>query len=376
MASTAEKRIRELLEQADVRVDGSRPWDLTIHHSGFYDRVLGYGSIGLGESYMEGWWDCEALDVFFYRILRADLEHAVTKSVGLIWDYVKSRFVNPQKPSRAFQVGEQHYDVGNDLYEAMLDSRMVYTCGYWREGDTLDQAQLNKLNTVCRILDPEPGERILDIGCGWGSFARYVAEEYEAEVVGITVSKRQQELARRRVRGLPVDIRLQDYREVDEKFDHIISLGMFEHVGFQNYRTYMDVVHRCLKKDGIFVLHTIGGNVSVRRTDPWIDKYIFPNSLIPSTRQIGLAIEDLFTLQHWSNHGPDYDKTLMAWHQNFEHAWESLKKNYTERFRRMWVYYLLSSAGSFRARKNNQWQIVLTRQEYSGDTGITGGFNE
>ena len=209
---------------------------------------------------------------------------------------------------------------------------------------------------------------MLEIGCGWGSFAKYAAETYGAEVVGITVSKEQVELARKRCKGLPVEIRLQDYREINEPFDHIVSLGMIEHVGNKNYRTYMQTVHRCLKDDGIFLLHTIGSNISVYTTDAWIAKYIFPNSHLPSIRQLALATEGLFVMEDWQNFGAYYDKTLMAWFQNFDAGWDKVKSNYSEQFYRMWKYYLLSCAGSFRARKNQLWQVVFSKH------GIQRGF--
>lgn len=360
------QKVKELLAKADVRINGDRPWDMQVRNEKVYQRVLRQGSLGLGEAYMDGWWEAQQLDEFFYRILKADLERRAVQSLISRWNSLKALVKNPQSINNAFEVGERHYDIGNDIYDIMLDSRMVYTCGYWNGAETLDEAQENKLDLVCRILDLKPGDRVLDIGCGWGSFARFAAVEYGAEVVGITVSKEQAKLARDRCADLPVEIRLEDYRSVDEKFDHIISLGMFEHVGIKNYRTYMQMVYRCLSDEGIFVLHTIGGNISVRNTDPWIEKYIFPNSMIPSIRQIGMAIEDLFVLESWSNHGRDYDKTLMAWYRNFNDGWEKLKNRYSETFYRMWEYYLLSSAGSFRARKNNQWQIVLTKKEKKG----------
>ncbi len=283
-------------------------------------------------------------------------------SKPMIWTFLKSWVKNPQSSQRAFEVGERHYDTGNDLFEAMLDKRMVYTTAYWLGVDTLDEAQEKKLDTVCQSLQLGSGQRILDIGCGWGSFAKFAAENYGAEIVGLTVSREQQKLARQRCEGLPVEIRLQDYREMDDKFDRIVSLGMFEHVGVKNYRAYMRTAARCLKDDGLFVLSTIGGNISVRNTDPWIEKYIFPNGMVPSIRQIGLAIEDLFVMEEWVNYGPHYDRTLMAWHQNFTDHWDELKAHYTEEFYRMWEYYLLASAGSFRARKNQLWQIVFTKQ--------------
>ena len=360
--------VHDMLESADIQIDGSRPWDITIKDDRLYDRVMRQGSLGLGEAYMDGWWEAEALDQFFARVLQARLEKKFFFKPAFVLEYLKSLLTNPQRKGKAYEIGEHHYDAGNDLYKAMLDKRMVYTCGYWQQAGTLDEAQEAKLDLVCKKIDLQPGQRVLDIGCGWGSFASYAAEEYGAEVVGITVSREQVQLGRERCKGLPVEIRLQDYRDINEPFDHIVSLGMVEHVGSKNYRNYMRTVHRCLKDDGIFLLHTIGSNESTHTTDPWIAKYIFPNSHLPSIRQLALASEGLFVMEDWQNFGPYYDKTLMAWYQNFDDAWDELKSNYSERFYRMWKYYLLSCAGSFRARKNQLWQIVFTKG------GIPGGF--
>jgi cyclopropane-fatty-acyl-phospholipid synthase len=368
MTERFEQRVAGLLEGTGVTLNGHEPWDLRVHDPRFYSRILSEGSLGLGESYMDGWWDCKRLDELITRILRQDVHEKLKPSIGLLWDAVYARVVNRQDKHRAFHIGEAHYDIGNDLYQAMLDSRMVYTCGYWKDAQTLDEAQEAKLDLVCRKIGLKAGQRILDIGCGWGSFAKFAAEKYGAHVVGITVSKEQRKLAEERCKGLPVEIRLQDYRDVNEHFDHIISLGMFEHVGYKNYRTYFEVARRCLKDEGLFLLHTIGGNVSARLTDPWIDRYIFPDSLIPSTAQIMKATEGLFVMEDWHNFGPDYDKTLMAWHGNVESHWGELKDYYDERFHRMWTYYLLVCAGTFRARVNHLWQIVYSKN------GVLGGY--
>ena len=250
----------------------------------------------------------------------------------------------------------------------MLDKRLTYTCGYWKNAKDLNEAQEAKLDLVCRKIGLKRGQSVLDIGSGWGSFIGYAAEKYGASAVGLTVSKEQKELANELYDNLPVEIRLQDYRDINEKFDHVVSLGMFEHVGYKNYRTYMEVVHGVLKSDGIFLLHTIGGNKSVFSSDPWFHKHIFPNSMLPSIKQIGQSIEGLFVMEDWHNFSADYDKTLMAWHKNFEDNWDKIKSNYDDRFYRMWRYYLLSFAGSFRARKNQLWQIVLSKK------GIAGGY--
>ncbi|TYO98971.1 cyclopropane-fatty-acyl-phospholipid synthase [Geothermobacter ehrlichii] len=361
------KTVCDLLELADVRIDGDRPWDIRVHDERFFRRLLADGSLGLGESYMDGWWDCEAIDELICHLLRAHLDEKVTSPAAVI-DSLKARLLNRQSRRRAFQVGEHHYNIGNDLYCRMLDSRMIYSCGYWNSAETLEQAQENKLDLSCRKLQLHRGMRVLDIGCGWGGTARFMAERYGVEVVGITVSTAQAELAREMCRGLPVDIRVCDYRNVEGTFDRIISIGMFEHVGYKNYRTYFRKVRELLTEDGIFLLHTIAGNTAAVKTDPWIERYIFPNGMLPSARQVSEAWEGLLILEDWHNFGPDYDRTLMAWHRNFEAAWPELKATYDERFRRMWRYYLLISAGAFRARSNQLWQIVLSKN------GIPGGY--
>ncbi|MBM4162690.1 MAG: cyclopropane fatty acyl phospholipid synthase [Ignavibacteria bacterium] len=351
----------DLLATAGVSIDGDKPYDIRVHNDRFYKRVLSEGALGLGESYMDGWWDCQALDQLIDRILRANLEEKVKGNLGILWFALKSKLFNLQKQSRAYQIAEQHYDLDNDLYRAMLDKRMNYTCAYWKNATNLDEAQEAKLELVCRKIRLEPGMRVLELGCGYGSFAVYAAEKYRVSVTGINVSKRQLELGRELCKGLPVELRLDDYRSVTGTFDRVISIGIMEHVGYRNYRTYMDVVNRTLKDDGIAFVHTIGGNRSATASNPWTTKYIFPNGMLPSVAQLAKAMEGLFIVEDWHNFGPDYDKTLMAWYENFERAWPELKKRYSERFRRMWHFYLLGSAGGFRSRNTQLWQVVMTR---------------
>ena len=360
-------RVEELLDHADVTINGSRPWDLQVNHPDFFRRVLAQGSLGFGEAYMDGWWDSESPDQLVTRLIRAHIKEKI-RSMVVVYDSVRAKLTNRQTRRRAFVVGEKHYDIGNDLYTRMLDKRMLYSCGYWKDVDTLDEAQEQKLEITCRKLHLEPGQRVLDIGCGWGGTARYMAEHYGVEVVGVTISEAQAELAREHCAGLPVEISLLDYRDVEGEFDRIVSIGMFEHVGPKNYRTYFQKVASLLKDEGLFLLHTIGGNTPAHRTDPWIERYIFPNGVIPSTQQIASAYEGYFVLEDWHNFGPHYDKTLMTWHENFCKAWPELAANYDERFRRMWSYYLTSCAASFRARDNQLWQIVLSKK------GVPGGW--
>lgn len=355
----SKKIISDILKIADVEINGSRDWDIQVHNDDLYSRVLSGGSLALGEAYMDGWWDSKELDQFFDKVLSAKLEKKIQKK--MVWESLKAKLRNLQSSKRAYIVGEKHYDLGNDLYESFLDDNKQYTCGYWENTDNLHIAQVQKMNLICQKLGLKKGDRLLDIGCGWGTFAKFACENYGVEVVGITISKEQLKYAQNLCKGLPIDIRFQDYRELDEKFDHIISIGMFEAVGPKNYKTYFEVINRCLKDEGLFLLHTIGGNISTSKTNPWIDKYIFPNGVIPSSKQICSSSEKLLIIEDWHNFGPDYYKTLIAWFDNFDNNWNQIEINYNKRFYRMWKYYLLSCAGSFRCRKNQLWQIVFSK---------------
>ncbi len=234
---------------------------------------------------------------------------------------LKAKIINAQKRSKAYVIGERHYDISNNLFSVMLDRGLNYSCGYWEKAKTLDEAQEAKLDLICRKIGLRSGMKVLDIGCGWGGFAKYAAEKYGTTIHGVTVSREQAKFANKFCQGLDVTIELKDYRELKEKFDRIVSIGMFEHVGCRNYRSYMKVVHRCLKAVGLFLLHTIAGNTSVNSTDPWVNKYIFPNSMLPSAKQIASAAEGLFVLEDWHSLGQYYDRTLMAWHNNFTKNW-------------------------------------------------------
>lgn len=363
----SKKIIEKLLRECGVTINGSKPYDIKVHNEDLYNRVLRYGSLGLGEAYMDGWWECDQLDEFFNKILRNDIDDKIKTDwkilLPLVWNSLFR--INGKK---TFEVGEKHYDIGNDLYKAMLGEKMVYTCGYWENAQNLDDAQVAKLDLICRKIGLKKGQKVLDIGSGWGSFIKFAAEKYGANALGVTISKEQKALASRLNSGLSAETRLQDYRDIDEKFDHVVSIGMFEHVGRKSYREFMEVAHKSLSNDGLFLLHTIGGNTSTRIGDPWIEKYIFPNGLLPSIKQISKAAEGLFVIEDMHNFGVDYDKTLMEWYKNFNNNWDSIKENYDDRFYRMWKYYLLMSAGSFRARKNQLWQIVLSKR------GVSGGY--
>ena len=370
--SRIEETLKSLLLLAGIELNGRGEADIQVKNPDFYKLVLQKGSLGLGESYMDEWWDVKKPDEFIYRALNASLDEKI-KTWKILPHVLKSKIFNSGKISKAFEIGKRHYDLGNTLFQQMLDKRMVYSCGYWKDAKNLDEAQEAKLDLICRKLNLKPGMKVLDVGCGWGSFCKYAAENYGVEMVGITVSKEQVNFGTEYCKGLKVEIMLQDYRKLNAEvllgagnlFDRVVSIGMFEHVGYKNYRIFMKIIHRLLKEDGQFLLHTIGGNKSVVTSDPWSDKYIFPNSMLPSIKQIGASIENLFVMEDWHSFGHYYDKTLMAWFENFERSWDNIKSKYDERFHRMWKYYLLSSAGAFRAGKNQLWQIVLSKNNIS-----------
>ena len=362
-----------LLGRADIRIGGERPWDMRLHDAAALDRALAEGNLGLGEAYMAGAWDCDRLDMLFDRLLRAHLDREVHPA-RLAWRALQARLFNRQTRRRAWQVGRAHYDLGNAFYAAMLDPRMTYSCGWWQDGASdLAHAQEAKLDLACRKLGLRPGMRLLDIGCGWGSLMGYAAEHYGVRCIGITVSREQVGYAQARYAGLPLEFRLQDYRELDADalggpVDRIASIGMFEHVGRRNHRAFMQVARRCLADDGLFLLHSIGKNRRASTLDPWTERHIFPNGDLPSLGQVGDALDGLFVCEDLHDFGADYDPTLMAWHANFEAAWPRFAGELGETFRRKWRYYLLSCAGAFRARELQLWQWVLSKE------GVRGGW--
>jgi cyclopropane-fatty-acyl-phospholipid synthase len=364
------RRLNDLLAPAGVVLNGSNPWDPQIHRTSAVIRTLFHGTLGAGESYVDGDWDCDALDVFTARLLGAEADRPLAwRSLTAIVNELVARVTNPQTRDRSKTGVSSHYDIGNDLYAAMLGPTMTYSCGYWAHSSTLDAAQRAKHDLVCRKLGLRAGQQVLDIGCGWGGFAEHAAAHYGVTVTGITISSEQAKLARLRCAGLPVSIHEVDYRDVTGAFDRVVSIGMFEHVGPNNYATYFDAMRRLVHSDGLCLLHTIGGLASTRSSDAWIAKYIFPGAVLPSAAEITRAAEGRFVIEDWDNFGADYDRTLMAWHARFNDAWPALSNRYGERFGRLFRYYLLTCAGTFRARRNQVWQIVLSPH------GVPGGYS-
>jgi cyclopropane-fatty-acyl-phospholipid synthase len=360
--------MEQLLTAADVKINGDRPWDIRVHDERLYDRVIAKGTLGFGEAYMDGWWDADDLSGMIYRILRTNAEGEIAKNLRNALHVLRSRLLNLQTEYRSRKVAREHYDLGNDLYLSFLDPYNQYTCGYFKNTDDLNVAQEQKLDLICRKLRITSSDRVLDIGCGWGGFAKWAAERYGCRVTGISISDEQIAYARKFTAGLPVDILKLDYRRLTGTYDKVLICGMIEHVGYKNYRTIMRTVREHLADDGMLLLHTIGRNSSATTVDPWIEKYIFPNSMAPSPEQIGGAINGLFVLEDWHNFGAYYEQTLLAWWKNFDAAWSKFKERYGERFYRMFRYYLLSSAGAFRARDLQLWQVVLSKN------GVPGGY--
>ena len=365
---TEQDRIIGLLKDAGITVNGPSPWDIQIHNADFWTRLFAEGTLGLGESYMDGWWDAGDLAEFFNRVLVGKVADSLKVTPNLVWQIAQAKLLNMQTIARSKRVAKMHYSE-TDAYKASLDARMTGSCGYWPAGVTnVDQAQEAKLDLVCRKIGLKAGQRVWDIGCGWGAFMGFAAEKYGANCVGVTVSPDQAAYGRQRYKDLPVEFQVKDYREFEGKTDHVVSMGMFEHVGHKNYRAYFEKARSVVKDDGLFMMHTIGAQWSTETIEAWLEKYIFPGGVIPSMAQIGKAIDGLWSVVDVHNIGPHYDKTLVAWYENFERNWPKERDADSERFYRMWKYYLLCCAGGFRARVLQVWQFVLS------PTGVPEGY--
>jgi cyclopropane-fatty-acyl-phospholipid synthase len=360
--------IATVAKHADVQFNGERPWDLQVHNPALFNKLLRHGSLALGNSYVKGDWDCEQLDELINRLLQANGHQPLSKRLKLqsLAELARERWFNPQSLHQAFVVGQRHYDIDPRVYAAMLDPQMVYSCGYWRQADNLNTAQEHKLRLICEKLQLEPGQTLLDIGCGWGSLAAYAARNYGVNVMGITVSSRQADYIREYLGNLPIKVALCDYRRlpqlVNEPFDRIASIGMFEHVGPRNHSQFHHAMNQMLHSDGLALVQTIGSDRTTYRTDAWIDTHIFPGGRLPSATQFCRGFESHFLLEDLENFGQDYDLTLMAWWQNFNAAWPALQHDIHYEFYRFWRYYLLSCAGFFRSRQGQLWQVVLSKK--------------
>lgn len=361
-----QRQIEDLLGEIGVTVNGNKPYDVKIHDPRLYNKILLKQSVGAGEGYVEGMWDCDQLDELYYRICRHKSYNKIYSKSKAFFVTLRNSIFNQQTPEKSEKVAKVHYNLGNTLYERMLGKSMAYTCGYWKNAKDLDEAQFAKYELICQKLDLRPGERVLELGCGWGGLAKYMAEKYGCEVVAFDIGKEPYTYAKELCQDLPVQVYQCDWRAVNVynptriKFDKLVSVGVLEHVGYKNYDLFLKISRDFIKDDGIFLLHSIGGNMSRNYCDAWINQYIFPNGHLPSLKQLGKAYENKFIIEDFHNIGPYYENTLLGWHKNLNDHWDELKNHYDEKFHRMMNFYLLTCAGGFRAREMQLWQFVLT----------------
>lgn len=330
----------------------------------------------LGDAYLAGSWTTPHLDQTMAALFSEPapagaslpLSQRLARHGRVLRYLVTAGIYNLQQGAGSLEVAHRHYDLGNDLFEAMLDSSMTYTSGLWRSAKTLEEAQRAKLDALCKKMELQPGMSVLDIGCGWGNFAEYAAREYGVTVTGITISTEQARYARERCSGLPVTILEQDYRHVQGSFDRVVSIEMIEAVGKKNLGVFFDTIHRSLKPDGLLALQAISAETvtrySSRRIDEfllWILRHIFPNGYLPTLPELMAPARSAFVLENLDNLGNSYEKTLLAWEKNFADRWSTLSHRYDEQFYRMWRFYLLSCAALFRIRMTNVYQIVYRK---------------
>jgi len=276
---------------------------------------------------------------------------------------------NQQKFGKlSLRVAQEHYDLGNDLYQVVLDPTMNYTCALWYpETKSLEEAQKNKMDLIGRKLKLKPGMKVLDIGCGFGGAAKYLAQNFGVSVTCYNISKEQVAYARESCKGLDVTIVLDDYRIATGEYDAVYSIGVFEHIGHHNYREYFEVVHRCLKPTGLALVHSITIADHQTQTEVWLNKYIFPGGELPHVRHYATANKNLLVVEDMQSFAKSYAKTLRCWRDNFRKNWDSIEKNYKSRnegrFFRMFDFYLAFCEGLFKERSAQLFQVVYSKYE-------------
>jgi len=304
--------------------------------------------------------DCDDISEYFKRVARMP-----NRYTQILFDKV-AMARNQQTMGMSLRVAQEHYDLGNDLYQVMLDKTMNYTCGLWYpETKTLEEAQINKMDIVGRKLKLKPGMKVLDLGCGFGGAAKYMAEKFGVSVTAYNISKEQVAYARESCKGLDVEIKLEDYRNATGQYDAVYSIGLFEHVGHRNYRGYFKVVERCLKPEGLALVHAITIADHQTQTEAWLTKFIFPGGELPHVKDYLTANENLLVVEDLQSFAKSYAKTLRCWRNNFRKNWDSIEKNYKGRFGgrfyRMYDYYLAFCEGLFKERSGQLHQVVYSK---------------
>lgn len=355
--------LEPLLARAGVKVDGKEPWDIQVADQRFFRTVLTQGSLGLGEAYLRGWWTCNDLEELSYRLIRSGLYKTSLLLPQPVLANLLHATINQQSKEKSLRVAVQHYSLGNDVFLDFLGRHHLYSCGYFKDTDDLDVAQRQKLEKVCRLLDLRPGDRVLDVGGGWGEFARYAATQHGCEVTSINIADEQIKFAREYCKDASVEIRRCDYRDVTGRFDKIVVMAMLTHVGYKNYRGFMEVMDRCLEPGGLMLVESVGGHKSRKDCEPWINRYIFPGGVVPSLEQFDRAVAGLFARKALDEFGSSYVHTLRAWHRNFVQAWPAHRSRYDDRMRLMFEYFFLTVAGAFRAGYLLHWHLLFQKGE-------------
>jgi cyclopropane-fatty-acyl-phospholipid synthase len=356
--------LEKIFAVAGVSLNGRSPWDVQVLDDRFAKNVLLRGSLGLGESYMRGWWKCDDLEELSFRLISSGIFRVARLLPTQVAANLLDRFVNQQSRTKSLRVVERHYDIGNDLFLAFLGQYKNYSGADFEGVESLDQAQINKMEKICRRLELKPGDRLLDVGGGWGEFARYAATKYGCLVTSINISDEQIKYATEHCKNTTVVVRKCDYRDITGSYDKIAVIAMLTHVGYKNYRAFMEKIDSCLAPDGTILIETIGGHISHKNCEAWTDKYIFPGGVIPSPEQLDRATDGIFSTIESFEFGASYVYTLRSWHRNFNEAWPRLRPNYSERTRLMFDYFFLIAAGAFRARYIVYWHLMLKSNKH------------
>jgi len=351
------------------------PIKLKILDKSFHYKLLLFPDLYLGEAYangsvvIENGTLTEFLDIALKNVGRSDTNiqsKLINKLRGTYRFFTNFNFIKKSQLNVA-----HHYDISEDLYELFLDSKKQYSCAYFKnENDDLETAQTNKIDHIIKKLNLKPNQRVLDIGSGWGSLAIEIAKQSQCEVVGITLSKNQFEYSKKKIKELnlenQIEFRLMDYRQLNEKFDRVVSVGMLEHVGRKFYNNYFDQVSNVLHDEGVALIHTIGSSNPPRDPQPWITKYIFPGGYTPSLSETvkpieksGLIISDIEVLRM------HYSYTLRHWKERFLGKKDEVLKMFDEKFFRMWEFYLSSCEMSFKWGDQVVFQFQLTKKNTS-----------